>query len=122
MVAMWRYLTLLLHGLEPLSKGLWSNLHLLANRIVPSCYSLLPSTPSQGHDHVIVKALDSHPKAVQLTFVYWNLREAYLLKVGLAQIMADHEPLFMSCHVGIHMDFACMIVFWAPRSSLSSVK
>jgi hypothetical protein len=31
--------------------------------------------------------------------VFQNLRQAYLLKDGMTQIMAIHETLFIICHV-----------------------
>jgi hypothetical protein len=55
---------------------------------------------------VIMRALDSHPKAVVLNMVCPNLRQAYLLEVGLTSILANHETLFIVCHVGIHVDFS----------------
>ena len=50
------------------------------------------------------------------TRVCRNLRQAYLLEVGLAQILADHEALSIACHVELH------VLLWAFRPSPSSVK
>jgi hypothetical protein len=32
------------------------------------------------------------------------------LEMGLLQIMADHETLFIICHVGIHVGFSSKII------------
>ena len=50
------------------------------------------------------------------TRVCRNLRQAYLLEVGLTQILADHEALSIACHVELH------VLLWAFRPSPSSVK
>jgi hypothetical protein len=42
------------------------------------------------------------------TMVCRNLRQAYLLDVGLTQIPADHGALSIACHVGLHVDFSSM--------------
>ena len=39
-----------------------------------------------------------------------NLRQAYLLEVGMMQVLADHETLSIVCHVGTHVDFSPMII------------
>ena len=51
-------------------------------------------TQAKGHDHVIVRAFDSHPKVVPLTRsakIYVMLTS--LLEVGALQIVAHHETL-----------------------------
>jgi hypothetical protein len=65
--ARWRYLALLLHGLDPYVKAFGpiytSWLIKLFHFVTP------PSNPSKGHDdHVIAKVVDSHPKSIQLTW------------------------------------------------------
>ena len=35
-----------------------------------------------------------------------NLREAYLLEVGMSQIPTDHGALSTTCHVGLYVDFS----------------
>lgn len=49
--------------------------------------------------------------------VYRNPHEAYLVEVGLAQILTDHETLSIICHVKNHIDFPRMTnwPFWATR-------
>lgn len=59
---------------------------------------------TKGRGHVIVRALDFHPKAISLDMVCHNLRHAYLLQVGHKQIPADRETWFIVCHVEIHVD------------------
>ena len=42
------------------------------------------SHTSHGHgDHVIVRTFDSHPKAVHIDMVHWNLHQTNLLEVSL---------------------------------------
>ena len=38
--------------------------------------------------------------------VYRNLRQAYLLEVGLTEILEDHGALSITYHVGLHVDFS----------------
>jgi len=51
---------------------------------------------------IILLAVDSCFTAM----VCRNLRQAYLLEVGLTQIPADHAALSIVCHVGLHVDFS----------------
>ena len=68
----------------------------------------------RAHDHVIVRALDSHPKAVPLTwFVRTFVRPAYW-RSALTQIPTDHETLFIVYHTRIRVDFSSMIISLDP--------
>lgn len=40
--------------------------------------------------HVTLRALDSHPKGRTTNMVCWNLRQVYILEVGLTQILSNH--------------------------------
>ena len=53
----------------------------------------------KGHDHVILRALDSHPKAVSCLFIGG----------GRDIISTNHETLLVICHVGVHVDFSSMM-------------
>lgn len=45
-------------------------------------------TQAKGCVHVITRALDFHPKAAPTNMIYRNLRQTYILEVGLTQISA----------------------------------
>ena len=51
---------------------------------------------------------------VETDMVCQNLHQAYPLEVGLMQIFADYETLFIVCHVGIYVDFSSMIISLGP--------
>ena len=51
-----------------------------------------------------------------------NLRQTHMLEVGLTQILVNHAPLSIVCHVGLHVDFSSTKFFWAFRPSPPSVK
>ena len=51
-----------------------------------------------------------------------NLRQAYLLEVGLTQILVDHELLSTTYHVRFHVDFSFTNVCGAFKPSPPSVK
>jgi hypothetical protein len=52
-----------------------------------------------------------------------NLRQAHLLEVGMTQILVDHAPFSITCHVGLHVDFSSTNFFFLTfRPSPSSVK
>ena len=63
-------------------------------------------------EFVLEYALQYVLKYVMLEFfikkimVFWNLRQAHLLEVGLMQIPVDHAPLSTTCHVGLHVDLS----------------
>jgi hypothetical protein len=71
------------------------------------------SRQAKGCDHVLVRVLGSHPKAIPLTWC-WNLCQVYLLEVGLMQILVGRETLFKACHVGTHVDLSSMINSLGP--------
>ena len=65
----------------------------------------------------IVRVFDSHPKVVLSCFtsmVYRDLRQAYLLEVGMTQISTNHETLSIICCLGIHIDFFVQDDFFGP--------
>jgi hypothetical protein len=41
-----------------------------------------------------------------------NFRQTHLLEVGLTQILVDHSPLSIVRHVGLHVDFSSINLFW----------
>ena len=51
---------------------------------------------------------------VEFDMVNWNLHQAYFLKVGLAQSLADYKTLFTIYHMGIHVDLLSMIISTGP--------
>ena len=67
-----------------------------------------------GHDHVIVRAFHSHPKAIPTTMVCSNLCKIYLLEVRLKHILTNHETLIIVCHVGIHANFSSVTISLGP--------
>jgi hypothetical protein len=65
-------------------------------------------------DHVIVRALDSHPKGRTTDMVCQKFCQAYLLEVNLTQIVAKHETLFVVYHIRIRADISSMIISSNP--------
>ena len=53
-------------------------------------------------------------KYIQTIMVSQNLHQAHLLEVGLTKIPEVHETLSIVCHVGLHVDFSSMKVFFGP--------
>ena len=54
-----------------------------------------------------------------IAMVYMNLRQAYLLEVGLTQIPSAHAPSSTSCHVGRHVGFSSTNFFWVLQAFTS---
>jgi hypothetical protein len=71
--------------------------------LVPTSWSLRPlHIWAMGHDHVIARALDSRPKAYQLSKALDSnvvCHNAYLLEVGMT-----------ICHVEIHFNVLFMVI------------
>ena len=70
----------------------------------------------------VIQRLYQLSKVLDSNMVCWNLCHAYLLEVGLMQILVEHETLSIICHVGIHVDFSSMVITLALKPSPSSVK
>ena len=51
---------------------------------------------------------------VESGIVCQNMRHAYLLEVGLMQILAYHETLVIVHHARIHVNSSSMINFFGP--------
>lgn len=49
-----------------------------------------------------------------ITIVCQNLHHAYLLEVGLMQMLVEYETSSIECHVGIHVDYSPMIIYLGP--------
>jgi hypothetical protein len=45
-------------------------------------------------------------KNIKKIMISRNFCQTHLLEVGLTQIPVDHAPLFIVCHVGLHVDFS----------------
>ena len=65
----------------------------------------------------------SHPKVVPRTWYLGICVKSTFWKVGLMQILVDHESLFIASHVGIHVHFSIDGHFFGSfKPSLSSVE
>lgn len=123
--------TLPLLGFIPSSKGLQSNVHLLTSKdcsilldLLPPCTPIQgpPHTWAKGRDHVVTRALNSHPTAVPRALMAldshmlcWNMHQAYLVEVGMMPSPIDHQTLSIVCHVEIHANFpSSMLVSLGP--------
>ena len=40
-----------------------------------------------------------------IAMVYRDLRQTYMLEMGLSQVLVDNETLSIVYHVGVHVDF-----------------
>ena len=72
-------------------------------------------TQAKGHVRVVVRPFDLST-CHTIDTVYHNFRQAHLQEVGLKQISADHETLFIIGHVEIHVDFSSMIISLDPQA------
>ena len=59
-----------------------------------------------GNCHAVRPEISPTGKNIKKVMVSRNLRQAYLLKVGLTQIPVDHAPLSITGHVGLNVDFS----------------
>ena len=71
-------------------------------------------TQAKGRAHVVARALRFSSKDRTIAMVCRNLCQAYLLEVGMMQIRANHETLYILYHVGTQIDVSSMINSLGP--------
>ena len=62
-------------------------------------------TRAEGYDHGNCEDHTSLSKALDFDMVCRKKHWVYFLEVGLMQILANHETLFVVCHLFVHDGF-----------------
>jgi hypothetical protein len=58
-------------------------------------------------------------KNIKKIMVSQDFCQTHLLEMGLTQILVDHAPLSIVCHVGLHVDFSSTNFFWGLKAFTS---